>query len=171
MPPTFGFFDFKNPFAKFCENLSRTCKELAPRFNRVKFSENSNIFHELVRLTRNMSHPTRLDGLQCYNYIFKHCKRLILRLIIARSIKSMLVRLKALKTSNTRLYICVYIIKSYTGFIYLSMYEKHNKKGYRNIPSGNASYISQLDSHKTALLGERARAFLRLATIHLTSEL
>lgn len=32
-PPTFDFFDFKNPFAKFYKNLSRTCKELAPHFN------------------------------------------------------------------------------------------------------------------------------------------
>nr|DAE27766.1 MAG TPA: hypothetical protein [virus sp. ctpeS3] len=45
----------------------------------------------------------RLDGFQCYNYIFRHCKRLVLWLILARLIKSMLARLKALKTSNTRL--------------------------------------------------------------------
>lgn len=38
-----------------------------------------------------------------YNYIFRHCKRLVLRLIIAHSIKSTLTRLKVLKTSNTRL--------------------------------------------------------------------
>nr|DAU45349.1 MAG TPA: hypothetical protein [Caudoviricetes sp.] len=34
-----------------------------------------------------MSHPARLDGLQCYNYIFRHCKRLVLRLILAHLIK------------------------------------------------------------------------------------
>nr|DAS22578.1 MAG TPA: hypothetical protein [Bacteriophage sp.] len=44
-----------------------------------------------------MSHPTRLDGLQCYNYIFRHCKRLVLWLIIAHLIKSTLTRLKPLK--------------------------------------------------------------------------
>nr|DAO86331.1 MAG TPA: hypothetical protein [Caudoviricetes sp.] len=43
----------------------------------MKFSENSNILHELVRLTCNNSHPARLDGSQCYNYIFRHCKRLV----------------------------------------------------------------------------------------------
>lgn len=32
-PRTFGFFNFKNPFAKFYKNLSRTCKELEPHFN------------------------------------------------------------------------------------------------------------------------------------------
>nr|DAH61942.1 MAG TPA: hypothetical protein [Bacteriophage sp.] len=32
-PLPFGFFNFKNPFTKFSENLSRTCKELAPHFN------------------------------------------------------------------------------------------------------------------------------------------
>ena len=43
------------------------------------------------------------DGLQCYNYIFRHCKRLVLWLILARLIKSTLARSKTLKTSNTRL--------------------------------------------------------------------
>lgn len=42
-------------------------------------------------------------GLQCYNYIFRHCKRLVLWLILARLIKSTLARSKTLKTSNTRL--------------------------------------------------------------------
>lgn len=32
-PLPFGFFNFKNPFAKFYKNLPRTCKELAPHFN------------------------------------------------------------------------------------------------------------------------------------------
>nr|DAX73075.1 MAG TPA: hypothetical protein [Caudoviricetes sp.] len=32
-PVPFDFFNFKNPFAKFYKNLSRTCKELAPHFN------------------------------------------------------------------------------------------------------------------------------------------
>nr|DAY44929.1 MAG TPA: hypothetical protein [Caudoviricetes sp.] len=41
--------------------------------------------------------------MQYYNYIFRHCKRLVLWLIIAHSIKSTLTRFKALKTSNTRL--------------------------------------------------------------------
>ena len=86
----------------------------------MKFSENSNNFHELVCLTRSMSHPARLDGSQCYNYIFRHCKRLVLRPILARLIKSTLTRFKPLKTSNTRLN--VYIIKSYTDFVCLSMY-------------------------------------------------
>nr|DAI85446.1 MAG TPA: hypothetical protein [Caudoviricetes sp.] len=45
----------------------------------------------------------RLDGSQCYNYIFRHCERLILWLIIAYSIKSTLARLKHLNSSNTRL--------------------------------------------------------------------
>ena len=106
-PRTFWFFDFKNPFAKFYKNLSRTCEELAPHFNWVKFSENSNNFHELVCLARSMSYPAQLDRLQYYNYIFRHCKRLILRLILAHSIKSTLTRFKVLKTSNTRLK-CVY---------------------------------------------------------------
>nr|DAZ25830.1 MAG TPA: hypothetical protein [Caudoviricetes sp.] len=69
----------------------------------MKFSENSNIFRELVRLTCNNSHPARLDGLKLYSYIAKRCKRLVLWLIIAHSIKSTLTRLKVLKTSNTRL--------------------------------------------------------------------
>ena len=73
----------------------------------MKFSENSNNFHELVRLTRSMLYPARLDGSQCHNYIFRHCKRLVLRLILAHSIKSTLTRLKALKTSNARLK-CIY---------------------------------------------------------------
>nr|DAS60327.1 MAG TPA: hypothetical protein [Caudoviricetes sp.] len=50
-----------------------------------------------------MSHPARLDGLKLYNYIAKHCKRLVLWLILTRLIKSTLTRLKVLKTSNTRL--------------------------------------------------------------------
>nr|DAV89999.1 MAG TPA: hypothetical protein [Caudoviricetes sp.] len=58
-----------------------------------------------------MSHPPRLDGSNLYNYIAKHCKRLNFRLILTYLIKYMLVCLKALKTSNTRLY-SVYIIKS-----------------------------------------------------------
>nr|DAH92958.1 MAG TPA: hypothetical protein [Caudoviricetes sp.] len=53
----------------------------------MKFSENSNIFRELVRLTCNNSHPARLDGLKLCRNIIKHCKWLILRLIIAYSIK------------------------------------------------------------------------------------
>nr|DAJ94458.1 MAG TPA: hypothetical protein [Bacteriophage sp.] len=69
----------------------------------MKFSENSSNFHDLVCLTRNDSHPVQLDGLQCYNYIFRHCERLILWLVIVYSIKSTLTHLKALKTSNTRL--------------------------------------------------------------------
>nr|DAI65436.1 MAG TPA: hypothetical protein [Caudoviricetes sp.] len=48
-------------------------------------------------------HSARLDGSNLYSNIIKHCKRLVLRLILARLIKSMLVRSKALKTSNTRL--------------------------------------------------------------------
>ena len=32
-PLPLEFFDFKNPFAKFYENLPRTCKELTPHFN------------------------------------------------------------------------------------------------------------------------------------------
>nr|DAZ79670.1 MAG TPA: hypothetical protein [Caudoviricetes sp.] len=83
--------------------MSRTCKELAPCFNRVKFSENSNIFNELVRLTCNNSYPARLDGLNLYSNAIRHCKRLVLRFILAHSIKSTLIRFKALKMSNTRL--------------------------------------------------------------------
>nr|DAK51535.1 MAG TPA: hypothetical protein [Caudoviricetes sp.] len=64
-----------------------------------------------MRLTCNNSHPARLDSSNLYSNAIRHCKRLVLRLIIACSIKSMLARLKALKTSNTRLY-SVYIIKS-----------------------------------------------------------
>nr|DAU18598.1 MAG TPA: hypothetical protein [Caudoviricetes sp.] len=56
-----------------------------------------------MRLTCNNSHPARLDGSNLYSNIIKHCKRLILRLIVAHSIKSTLTRLKTLKTSNTRL--------------------------------------------------------------------
>ena len=73
----------------------------------MKFSENSNNFHELARLARSMSYPARLGGLQCYNYIFRHCKRLVLRLILAHSIKCTLARSKALKTLNTRLKMCI----------------------------------------------------------------
>nr|DAM90449.1 MAG TPA: hypothetical protein [Caudoviricetes sp.] len=69
----------------------------------MKFSENSSNFHELVRLTRNMSHPARLDGSNLYSNAIRHCKRLVLWLIIARLIKSTLARSKTLKTSNTRL--------------------------------------------------------------------
>nr|DAE31998.1 MAG TPA: hypothetical protein [virus sp. ctReX5] len=60
----------------------------------------------LVRYCTRHNLP-RLDGLQCYNYIFRHCKRLVLWLILARLIKSMLARLKALKTSNARLQMCI----------------------------------------------------------------
>nr|DAL67628.1 MAG TPA: hypothetical protein [Bacteriophage sp.]DAP25465.1 MAG TPA: hypothetical protein [Bacteriophage sp.] len=56
----------------------------------------------LVRYCTRHNLP-RLDGLQCYNYIFRHCKRLVLWRILAHSIKSTLTRLKALKLSNTRL--------------------------------------------------------------------
>nr|DAZ69844.1 MAG TPA: hypothetical protein [Caudoviricetes sp.] len=56
-----------------------------------------------MRLTCNNSHPARLDGLKLYSYIAKRCKRLVLRLVLTRLIKSTLARIKALKTSNTRL--------------------------------------------------------------------
>ena len=69
-----------------------------------------------------MSHPARLDGSQCHNYIFRHCKRLVLRLIIAHSIKSTLTHFKVLKTSNTQLK-CVYhkIIYRFCLFVNVHM--------------------------------------------------
>nr|DAE47982.1 MAG TPA: hypothetical protein [Bacteriophage sp.] len=69
----------------------------------MKFSENLNNFHGSVYLSCNDLHPVRLDGLKFYNYITKHCKRLVLRLILACLIKSTLIRSKTLKSSNTRL--------------------------------------------------------------------
>nr|DAE79136.1 MAG TPA: hypothetical protein [Caudoviricetes sp.] len=56
-----------------------------------------------MRLTCNNSHPARLDGSNLYGNAIRHCKRLVLRFIIAHLIKSTLTRIKALKTSNTRL--------------------------------------------------------------------
>nr|DAR37078.1 MAG TPA: hypothetical protein [Caudoviricetes sp.] len=69
----------------------------------MKFSENLNIFNESVRLTCNNSHLARPDSSNLYSNAIRHCKRLVLRLILTCLIKSMSVRLKALKTSNTRL--------------------------------------------------------------------
>ena len=102
-PIKLGNLNLKILKINFWKNLQRTCKERDRHFNRLKFSENSNNFHELVRLDRSMSYPARLDGSQCHNYIFRHCKRLVLRLILAHSIKSTLTRFKTLKMSNTRL--------------------------------------------------------------------
>nr|DAF63179.1 MAG TPA: hypothetical protein [Siphoviridae sp. ct7yc1] len=56
-----------------------------------------------MRLTCSNLRQIRLDGSNLYSNIIKHCKRLVLWLILARLIKSMLARSKTLKTSNTRL--------------------------------------------------------------------
>nr|DAW76148.1 MAG TPA: hypothetical protein [Bacteriophage sp.] len=76
----------------------------------------------LVRYCTRHNLP-RLDGLQCYNYIFRHCKRLVLWRILAHSIKSTLTRFKTLKTSNTRLK-CVYhkIIEYFCLFVNVLQY-------------------------------------------------
>ena len=107
-----------------------------------------------MRLARSMSHPARFDGSQCHNYIFRHCKRLVLRLILACSIKSTLIRLKCLKTSNTRLY-SVYIIKSYTGFVYLSMYDSARTYSRTTCDSSTAQQLN-------SFLRIKIRAFTRL---------
>nr|DAJ03572.1 MAG TPA: hypothetical protein [Bacteriophage sp.] len=52
-------------------------------------------------------HPARLDGSNLYSNIIKHCKRLILWLILVHLIKSTLTRLKALESPNTRLKMCI----------------------------------------------------------------
>lgn len=100
-----------------------------------------------------MSHLTRFDGLQCYNYIFRHCKRLILRLILAYLIKYTLARSKALKTSNTRL-IGVYhkIIEYFCLFVNVRMPGRI---------AGHLVTAQQLDS-SNSFLCIKSKAFTRL---------